>query len=68
MTCFILGKLVWGVAFLRKGDPSLWSPPPCGVLKFNVDGALKGKLGPVGIREVLGNYKGEVLFTFSKNV
>ena len=38
------------------------------VLKFNVDGALRGNLGPVGIGGVLRNCKGEVLIMFSKPV
>ena len=45
-----------------------WCPPPSGWIKFNVDGAAKGKPGPAGIGGVLRNDKGEVLFMFSKNV
>ena len=45
-----------------------WRPPPSSWLKFNVDGAAKGKLGPADIGGVLRNGKGEVLFMFSKNV
>lgn len=40
-----------------------WSPPPFGVLKFSVIGAVRGKRG---IGDVLCNSKGEVLFMFSK--
>ena len=43
-----------------------WSPPPLGVLKFNVDGAVRGKLGLAGIIGVLRNSKGEVLLMFLK--
>lgn len=45
-----------------------WSPPPLGVLKFNVDGATRGKPGPTAIGGILRNNNGEVLFRFSKNV
>lgn len=38
------------------------------VLKFNVDGASRGKPGPMGIKCVLHNSKGEVLLMFSKHV
>ena len=38
------------------------------MLKFNVDGATRGNPGFVGIRGVLQNSKGEVLFMFSKHV
>lgn len=41
---------------------------PSGVLEFNVDGFVRGKSGPMGIDGVLHNYKGEVLFMFSKHV
>lgn len=41
------------------------SPPPLGVLKFNVDEAARGKPGPAGIG-VLCKNKGEVLFLCSK--
>ena len=33
-----------------------------------MDGAAKGKPGPVGVGSVLRNYKGDVLYMFSKNV
>ena len=46
----------------------LWSPPPFGVLKFNVDGAARGKPRLAGIEGKLCNNKGEVLFMFSKHV
>ena len=38
------------------------------MLKFNVDGASRRKTGLAGIGGVLRNYKGEVLFMFSKNM
>ena len=41
---------------------------PSGVLKFNVDGATRGKPGLVGIGGVLRNHKGEVMYMFSKHV
>ena len=43
------------------------SPSP-GVFKFNVDGAVRGKLGMAEIGGVLRNSRGEVLFMFSKHV
>ena len=46
----------------------LWSPPPLGMLKFNVGGAARGKPGLASIRGVLHNDKGEVLFMFFKHV
>lgn len=45
-----------------------WVPPLPGSLKFNVDGAARGKPGPAGIGGVLRNYKGEVLFMFSNHL
>ena len=45
-----------------------WSLPPLNVLNFNVDGAAKGKLEPVGIGGVLRNGKGDVLLIFYKYV
>lgn len=40
-----------------------WSPPS-GELKFNVDGAAKGELGPARIGGVLRNSDGVVLTCF----
>ena len=54
-------------ALKKKGIVS-WCSPPCGVLKFNVDGATKGKPGLAGTGGVLGNHKGQVLFMFSKGL
>lgn len=45
-----------------------WSSPPPGVLKFNVDGAMRGKPGPTRYSVVLCNSGGEVMFLFSKQV
>ena len=39
----------------------LWSPPLLGVLKFNIDGAARGKLGPAGIRGVFCNKEGDFI-------
>eukprot|EP00268_Persea_americana_P015340 TRINITY_DN17040_c1_g3_i1.p1 TRINITY_DN17040_c1_g3~~TRINITY_DN17040_c1_g3_i1.p1 ORF type:complete len:124 (+),score=24.39 TRINITY_DN17040_c1_g3_i1:31-372(+) len=39
-----------------------------GMLKFNVDGAARGKLGPAGIVGVLCDDKGVILCMFSKSV
>lgn len=39
-----------------------------GVLKFNVDGAARGKQGLASIGGVLRNHKGEVMYMFSKHV
>ncbi|XXG74166.1 hypothetical protein AAC387_Pa07g2955 [Persea americana] len=46
----------------------LWAPPNVGLLKFNVDGAAKGKPEPAGIGGVLRNSGGLVLVMFSKHV
>ena len=56
----------WGAPNVKKSI--FWIPPPTGILKFNVDGATRGKLGPAGIGGVLRNDKGEVLLMFSKSV
>ena len=45
-----------------------WCLPLEGVLKFNVDGASRGKLGPAGIGGVLHNFKGGVLISFSNPI
>ena len=45
-----------------------WIPPLTGILKFNVNGAARGKLGLAGIGGVLLNDKGEVLLMFPKSV
>lgn len=45
-----------------------WSPPLLCVLKFDVDGTVRGKPGLVGIDGVLCNSKGEVLYMFLKLV
>lgn len=40
----------------KEREVMWWSPPPEGVLKFNVDGAARGKLGLTGISGVLHNH------------
>lgn len=45
-----------------------WTPPLVGLLKFNIDGAARGKLGSVGIDGVLRDSNGLVLMLFSKHV
>lgn len=55
---------------LKKKRKIPWCSPPCGVLKFNVDGAARVKPGLAGngIRGALRIHKGKVLFMFSKHV
>lgn len=45
-----------------------WSPPAPEVLKFNVEGATRGKPRPAGIVVVFRNYKGTTLVLSSKHV
>lgn len=52
----------------RARKLAVWSPPPMGVLKFNMDGATRGKLVLAGIGGVLRYNKGDVLLLFSKKV
>ncbi|KAL4347296.1 hypothetical protein GQ457_17G024020 [Hibiscus cannabinus] len=40
-------------------------PPPCGVLKFNVDGSTRGKPGPASCGGVLRDDHGQILALFS---
>ena len=61
----------WGACMecgpVKEKRSVLWSPPHYGVLKFNVDGASRIKLGPARIG-VLRNSRGEILLMFSKYV
>lgn len=52
---------------LRKRQAE-WSPPSCGFLKFNVDGASRGKPGPVGIGGVLRDHVGSTSIIFTEYV
>lgn len=45
---------------VNKKVVELWSPPPCGVLKFNIDGATKLMLGLGSIGGIL--HKKEAVF------
>lgn len=45
-----------------------WYPPTRGTLKFNVDGAFKGKPGPTGIGGVLRDHLGSIRVVFSEPV
>lgn len=42
----------------KRVDP--WCVPPSGILKFNVDGASRGRASPTGIGGVLHNDKGKI--------
>lgn len=65
MIFFSIRKLA-GVSKARKSVH--WSPPPCKMFKFNVDGATRVKLGLVGIGVVLCNRRKDVMLVFSKEV
>eukprot|EP00268_Persea_americana_P021089 TRINITY_DN21101_c0_g1_i1.p1 TRINITY_DN21101_c0_g1~~TRINITY_DN21101_c0_g1_i1.p1 ORF type:complete len:199 (+),score=31.91 TRINITY_DN21101_c0_g1_i1:157-753(+) len=58
--------MVCGLTKERRS--TFWSPPSMGMLKFNVDGAARGKPGPAGIGGVLCDDKGVILCLFSKSV
>eukprot|EP00268_Persea_americana_P057715 TRINITY_DN69303_c0_g1_i1.p1 TRINITY_DN69303_c0_g1~~TRINITY_DN69303_c0_g1_i1.p1 ORF type:complete len:130 (+),score=9.32 TRINITY_DN69303_c0_g1_i1:46-435(+) len=45
-----------------------WSPSSFGMLKFNINGALRSKSVSTGIGGVPWNWNGEVLIMLSKNV
>lgn len=47
-----------GLGKEKRVDP--WCVPPSGILKFNVDGASRGRAGPTGIGGVLHNDKGKI--------
>lgn len=49
----------------KKAIKQKWNTPTAGWLKFNLDGATRGKLGPTGIGGILRN-KGELVLTFSQ--
>ena len=57
-----------GSGCVKKKHLVTWSPPSPNVLKFNVDGAARGKPGPANIGGILRNYKGDVLFMFSNYI
>ncbi|PWA68757.1 hypothetical protein CTI12_AA301610 [Artemisia annua] len=51
---------------MEKNDHNQqWRPPDVGSLKFNVDGAARGKPGPAGIGGLLRNNCGAVVAMFS---
>ena len=52
----------------KKKKVLSWCSPSCGVLKVNVEGAVKGKPGLAGIEGILRNQEGKVLYLFSKHV
>lgn len=45
-----------------------WSPPQSGEMKFNVDGASRGKPGPIGIGGVLRDHLSHFSWVFSESV
>lgn len=46
----------------------LWSSPPHGVLKFNVEGAIRGKPRPVEVGGILRISNDNIFLIFSKQV
>lgn len=67
MILSLIGELVWDVALLRRGLLFFGACPLMGVMKFNVDGALRDKPGPKGNKGVLHS-RGEVLLMFSQHI
>lgn len=43
-----------------------WTLPPSGFLKFNINGVVRGKQGPVSVERALCSCNGEVMFMFSR--
>ncbi|OMO58103.1 hypothetical protein CCACVL1_25585 [Corchorus capsularis] len=52
----------------KEAVQASWKKPDFGVLKFNVDGAAKGKPGLAGICGILRNHQGNTLAKFSKSI
>eukprot|EP00268_Persea_americana_P015628 TRINITY_DN1729_c0_g1_i3.p1 TRINITY_DN1729_c0_g1~~TRINITY_DN1729_c0_g1_i3.p1 ORF type:complete len:102 (-),score=19.59 TRINITY_DN1729_c0_g1_i3:758-1063(-) len=50
----------------KKIKVPCWKPPPVGVLKLNVDGAMFDKLNKAGVEAVLGDEKGNVIMATRK--
>lgn len=50
----------------KESIMAVWVPCSGAVLKLNVDGAVRGKLGPADVGGVLHNKVGVVLVLFSK--
>lgn len=50
----------------KKKRKVSWNSAPTGVLKFNADGAARGKPRLAGSRGMLRNHKRKVLYMFSK--
>ena len=57
-----------GCGPIKERKSVLWSSPPYGMLKFNVDGVARGKPRPSRVRGVLHNSNGVIPFIFSKHV
>lgn len=68
MFCTIGRPLLVVVPILFIKKVMSWAPPLDGVLKFNVDGAARGKQGPAGIGGVFRNSNKDVLMVFSKSI
>ncbi|XVF78396.1 hypothetical protein PTKIN_Ptkin14bG0128700 [Pterospermum kingtungense] len=51
-----------------KWPVSVWSVPPFGSVKFNVDGSSLGKSGLAGIGGTLQDHRGQELIRFSKHI
>lgn len=52
----------------RQQSRSIWDPPPPKMLKWNVDGSAKGKLGPAGISGILRDEIRRVIANFAASV
>lgn len=52
----------------KESIREVWCPPSMGVFKFNVDGEVRGKLGPTGIGGVLRNSERAILLFFIESI
>ena len=53
---------------LKQPRTVVWKNPEIGFMKFNVDGAARGKPGPAGIGGVLRDVDGKVWMEFSNSI
>lgn len=63
-----IGKFACNVVWARRSKMFFRAMPPIGILKFNMDGAARGKPSPAGIGWMLHNDNGDILGMFSKGV